>query len=112
MAAIKVGRVNRVIDQFGLGFVLALHRVEATLFFQPLAHQIQNVYAPGVRRVVERFVFHVRVVVEHCRQPFTHARQKIFPNDDDSHAAGAHVLLCARIDQAVFIHRDWLGQDI
>ena len=106
MAAIKIRRIDRVVKQLCLLFILLLHRFEAAFFFQPLANQIDDIDAPGVRRVVQRFVFSVRAIVEHRGQTFAHARQKIFADDYQSHAAGTHVLLRARIDEAVLLNRN------
>ena len=98
MAAIEIGCIDRIVKQLGLVLVFALHLCQASFFLQPLANQIQNINAPGIWRVVKRFVGHVRAIVKHGRQPITAAWQQVFANDDDGHAARAHILLRACVD--------------
>jgi len=104
VAAVEVGGVNHVVNLLRLLDVLPVHPFEAPLLFHPLAHQVEDVDAPGVRRVVERAVLGVRAVVEHRRQSLPPLCQKVFADDDDGDARGAEVLLRARVDERVLRH--------
>ena len=68
---------------------------------QPLANQTENVNAPGVGRVVERFVLDVNAIVEHRRQILGDALQQVVAQDHQRYAAWSHVLLRAGIDDAI-----------
>ena len=112
VAAIKIRCIDRVIYQLRLCFVFAMHAGQAAFFFQPLADQTDDVNAPGVRRVVKRFVLDVRAIVEHRVQPFGNLLQKIVAHDDERDAAWPHVLLRAGIDDPVFLNRNRLRQNV
>ena len=91
MTTIKVSRVDRVIDQLRLLFILTFHPRQAAFFLQPFAHETENVNAPRVRRVVERLVLDVNAIVEHRRQVLRNAARKRI----DAVTPATHVLLRA-----------------
>ena len=66
---------------------------------QPPHRQPHDVDAEHGRRVVERVLLRVRVVVEHRRQVLRRAREQVVAQDDERHAGRAEVLLRAGVDQ-------------
>ena len=74
--------------------------------------RLEDVNAPGVRRVVERLVLDVRAIVEHRAQSFGNALQQIVAHDHERDAARSHVLLRAGVDQAVLIDRNRVRKNV
>ena len=112
VAAIKVGRVDRVVDQLRLLLRSRVHRRQSAFFLQPLANQTDDVNAPGVRRVVERLVLDVRAIVEHRVQSVGNPLQQIVAHDHERDAARSHVLLRAGIDERIFLNRNRMRQNV
>src|SRR3989442_12995847 len=112
MPAIKVRSIDRVVKQPGFCFILALHALEPTFFLQPIANQIDNVDAPGVRSVIERFVLDVRTIVEHRVQTFRYALQEIVANSDQRYSPWTDIFLGAGIDKGVLRNRYGVGKNV
>jgi hypothetical protein len=112
VAAIKRGRINRVVEYLRLRFILAQHPFKSAFFLQPFADEHDDVDAERVRRVIERLGFDVRAVVEHRVQMVWNARQQIVAQDDERDAARPHVLLRSGIDERVFFDRDGTRKNV
>src|SRR5215218_6977455 len=67
MTAIKIRRIDSVVNQLRFLVVLTFHSREAALVLQPFANEVHDVNAPRVWRVVERFVLDVNAIVKHRR---------------------------------------------
>src|SRR5512138_930808 len=59
MAAVKVCRIDRIVDKLRFLLVLALHSGQPTLFLEPFADETDYVNTPRVWCVVKGFVLHM-----------------------------------------------------
>src|SRR6266550_8532432 len=112
MATIKVGFINRIVEKLRLLFVFTLHRGKASLIFEPLANQADDVNAPRVWCVVKRLILNVSTIIQHCLESVWNELQQIVADDYKRHAAWSHILLRARIDECIFLHRDRMRKNV
>ena len=110
---VEVLAVEVVIQQGGTLLRALLHGPYAAHLLDPLEHEAEDVDAVCGGRVVHGFLVGHGLPVQHDRIFFQRvAAQQILTHDHDRNTRGAHVLLRARVDHAVFgnVHR--LRQDV
>ena len=90
-----------------------LHRLDAAHLLDPLEHEAEDVDAVRGGRVVHGFLVRHGLPVQHDRVLLQRVTpQQVLAHDDDRHARRAHVLLRARVDDAVLGHVHRPRQDV
>src|SRR5712671_5078717 len=104
MATIKAGGIYRVVEQLSFCLIFPLHRSQPAFFLEPLANEAEDINAPRVWGVIERFIFDMGSIIQHRVKSIRNTLQQIVADDYERNAAGSHIFLRAGIDERIFFY--------
>src|SRR5690606_23448215 len=84
--AVEAGPVDLRVELPGLALVDGGNRAQPAQRLEPLEGEAEDVDAEGRRRVVERVVVRLHLVVQHRRQRRLRTREQILADDDQRDA--------------------------
>ena len=99
-AAIEAGAIDLGVQRRRLALVHARDRRQPAERLQPLHRQAEDVDAERIRRVVERVVLRLHLVIQHRRQIAVRPWQQILADDHQRDAGRTEILLRAGVDEA------------
>src|SRR5215470_5970423 len=101
-----------VVKEFSFRVVALLNARDSSERFNPFENQADDINRERRRRMVQRFVFHVRAVLKNCRKILVRAFSQVFANDHNGDAGRAEILLRAGKNESKFLNIDGMRSNV